>query len=127
MEAGAEPEWQLLRAAVSHLRRHGGHCNDMDLTQLQLAVQCLHAPQRLCVALGLPAGSVDCADAASAVTEASIERWLERAVVITDLVQQLVVVLLTSMQVRVPLPLCCDALRNITPAQCAMLKAGADW
>ena len=102
-----QTDWQLLHAAASHLRQSSACRTDMAFGQLRLAMQCLHAPQRLCMALGLLAASPDPADVASA--EAS-QTWQERAVITATLVQQLVTVLMSSMKVRFILrPLYCAA------------------
>lgn len=108
MGSGAEADWQRLRAAADHMQHKGCGRSDTDLGELRLAVQCLHAPQRLCGALGLPAPGLDGgADAASAVAEPGTTVWHQRAVMVTTLVQQLVVTLLSSMQVRACYKLCC--------------------
>ena len=120
-----ESDWQLLRMAASHLRHRGAHCIDTDLGQLRLAVQCLHSPQRLCVALSLPAEGVDCADVPSAAAEGS-QTWQERAVLITGLVQQLVVELLSSMQVCLRLTsLQCAGWVIMQKARCELVPADA--
>lgn len=109
MEMSGQTDWQLLQAAASHLRQSSACRTDTAFGQLRLAMQCLHAPQRLCMALGLLAASPDHADVASAVAEAS-PTWQERAVITTTLVQHLVTVLMSSMKVRfIPLPSHCAA------------------
>lgn len=101
MASSAEVDWQFVCAVADHLQRTGRDSSGTDLAVLRQAVQCLHAPQRLSIALGLAAAGLDGGtDAASAVADAGTAVWQQRAVIVTTLVQQLIVMLLSSMRVR---------------------------
>lgn len=94
--AGAD--WQLVHATAERLQSQRCESLDTGIHAVRLALECLHTPQRLCCALELPAAAPT-PDAAPSPAEPAAAGWHERAVIVTLLVQQLMVLLLSGSQV----------------------------